>query len=223
MTTLRIQFEQALRNIEINGDKATRAIEAHKEVRAVLESDEQLREWGVATKLIGSYSRDTGIYPGKDVDVFVKLVELDVSASPQVIYDTVYRTLACEYGTRTQGQNRSVKVTFPDEHMSGTMNASFAVDAVPAVRDGERWAIPTKDRSFWAANTGPWVITDPEHFGELSSALNTSVASPTVAGRDAYKPIVKLICVRPDAPTLGSVDQEGCFSNSQHTTFGIRV
>ena len=73
MATLRNQFNDALTNIEVNKDKAERAIKAHTEIRAVLENDEQLLELGVDTKLIGSYSRDAGIYPGKDVDVFVKL------------------------------------------------------------------------------------------------------------------------------------------------------
>ena len=71
MATLRSQFDQALASIEVNKDKALRAINAHTEIREVLEKDEKLTEWGVDTKLIGSYSRDTGIYPGKDVDVFV--------------------------------------------------------------------------------------------------------------------------------------------------------
>ena len=192
MATLQSQFDEALRNIEINDDKAERAIKAHTEIRALLENDEQLRKWGVDTKLIGSYSRDAGIYPGKDVDVFVKLAELDTEATPKDVYNAVWQALAKQYGDikdggRAQQQARSVKVEFPDDDLS------FAVDAVPAVRDGERWAIPTKDRNRWAASTGRWVTTDPERFGELSSALSTAEWSPAVGGRNAYKPIVKLM------------------------------
>ena len=191
MATLRSQFDQALTNIEINKDKAERAINAHTEIRDVLEKDEQLTKWGVDTKLIGSYSRDTGIYPGKDVDVFVKLTKLDTKSEPKDIYNAVWDVLQKEYGDakdggRAEQQARSVKVTFPDKGTSGGTNSSFAVDAVPAVQDGEHWAIPTKDRNRW-------VTTDPERFGEMSSALSTSQLSPTVGGRNAYKPIVKLM------------------------------
>ncbi len=193
MATLRNQFNDALTNIEVNKDKAERAIKAHTEIRAVLENDEQLLELGVDTKLIGSYSRDTGIYPGKDVDVFVKLTKLDTEATPKDVYDAVYRALVSKYGRRTQGQNRSVKIKFPDEGTSSGANSSFAVDAVPAVHEGERWAVPSKDRNRWAASTGRWITTDPERFGELSSALSTSDDSPTVGERDAYKPVVKLM------------------------------
>ena len=118
MATLRSQFDEALKNIEINEDKAERAIKAHTEIRAVLENDEQLRKWGVDTKLIGSYSRDTGTYPGKDVDVFVKLTELDTEATPKDVYNAVWRVLEKEYrdaknGGRAQQQARSVKVSLP--------------------------------------------------------------------------------------------------------------
>jgi hypothetical protein len=190
MATLRNQFNDALTNIEINGRKAKRAQEAHQEIREVLEADAKLKEWGVDTKLIGSYSRDTGIYPGKDVDVFVKLTLLTTSALPKEVYDEVWRVLRDRYGDAREGgrasqQARSIKVAFPDD--------DFAVDSVPAVRDGARWAIPAKDRNRWVGSTGRWVTTDPERFGDLSSALSTSSHSPAVGGRHAYKPIVKLM------------------------------
>ena len=198
MAPLQSQFDEALENIEINKDKADHAIKAHTEIRAALENDEQLRKWGVDTKLIGSYSRDAGIYPGKDVDVFVKLTALDTEATPKDVYNVVWQVLEKKYGDAKEGgralqQARSVKVAFPNEGSSGVADSSFSVDAVPAVKDGERWAIPTKDRNRWTASTGRWMTTDPERFGELSSALSTSVWSPAVGGRNAYKPIVKLM------------------------------
>ena len=93
MAILRKQFNDALTNIEISGRKATRAQEAHTQIRCVLEADPKLKEWGVDTILIGSYSRDTGIYPGKDVDVFAKMTLLDTSALPREVYDEVWRVL----------------------------------------------------------------------------------------------------------------------------------
>ena len=198
MATLRSQFDQALASIEVNKDKALRAINAHTEIREVLEKDEKLTEWGVDTKLIGSYSRDTGIYPGKDVDVFVKLTKLDTESEPKDVYNAVWDALQKEYGDakdggRAEQQARSVKVAFPDVGASSVANSSFAADAVPAVQDGEHWAIPTKDRNRWTASTGRWATTDPESFADLSSTLSTSQLSPVVGGRNAYKPIVKLM------------------------------
>ena len=198
MATLRNQFNSALSNVEISGDKAQRASEAHIEVRGVLEGDEQLRAWGVDTKLIGSYSRDTGIYPGKDVDVFVKLTRLDTSADPSAVYNAVWRVLVEKYGNADHGgrahqQARSVKVDFENQDLSWQSHAAFAVDAVPAVHHGGRWAIPARDPSLWMATMGRWVTTDPERFGEMSTALNTSPSSPAVGGRNAYKPVVKLM------------------------------
>ena len=61
MANLRSQFEQALTNIEINGQKRKRAIDAHTEIRELLQQDEQLKEWGrraAADWLLRSGNRD---------------------------------------------------------------------------------------------------------------------------------------------------------------------
>ncbi len=197
MATLRNQFNQALSNIEVNGDKQQMAIDAHTEIQELLASDDQLCERGVNTRLIGSYSRHTAIFPGKDVDVFARFESLDTGATPRGVYDRVEAILMEGYGATQDGgratpQARSVKVDFPDPDDDDD-NAAFAVDAVPAVRDGSRWAIPTKDRNRWAQSTGHWVLTDPERFGEISSSLSTSSLSPTVGSQNAFKPVVKLM------------------------------
>lgn len=197
MATLRSQFSDALTNVEVNGKKRARAIAAHTEIQEVLAADDQLQKWGINSRLIGSYSRHTARYPGKDVDVFVRLESLDTSSMPRAIYERVETVLVTKYGLVKDGgratpQDRSIKVDFPDPD-DNDANQAFAVDAVPAVRDGERWAIPTKDRKRWAESTGRWVPTNPERFGELSSDLSTSLLSPSVAGQNAYKPIVKLM------------------------------
>lgn len=197
MATLRSQFTDALTNVEVNGDKRARAIEAHSEIQDLLAGDEQLRDWGINTRLIGSYSRQTARYPGKDVDVLVRLGELATDAMPRTVYEQVEAVLVAEYGLVEDGgratrQARSIKVDFPDPEDDDETQA-FGIDAVPAVRDGDRWAIPTKDRNRWAASTGRWVVTDPERFGDLSSALSQSTFTASVGGRNAYKPIVKLM------------------------------
>ena len=195
MPNLRNQFEKALTNIEINGQKRKRAIDAHTEIRELLQQDEQLKAWGVEPLLIGSYGRDVGIYPGKDVDVFLRFRSLDTSASPRKVFDAVWRVIVRKYGQygqrggRAQQQARSVKVLFPDrDRISG---GDFSVDAVPAVRRGDLWAIPTRDQNRWAEGEGRWVTTGAVRFGELSTDLNQSASK--VGDRPAYKPIVKLV------------------------------
>ena len=197
MANLRNKFAQALTNIEINGQKRKRAIDAHTEIRELLQQDEQLKEWGVEPLLIGSYGRDTGIYPGKDVDVFLRFTRLDTRAEPRVVFNAVWRVIVRKYGQygqvggRAQQQARSVKVLFPDsDRISG---GDFSVDAVPAVRHGELWAIPTKDQNRWVEGEGRWVTTGAVLFGDLSTELNQSASSPKVGDRPAYKPIVKLV------------------------------
>ena len=197
MPNLRSQLEQALTNIEINGQKRKRAIDAHTEIRELLQQDEQLKEWGVEPLLIGSYGRDTGIYPGKDVDVFLRFTRLDTRAEPRAVFNAVWRVIVRKYGQygqgggRAQQQARSVKVLFPDrDRISG---GDFSVDAVPAVRHGGLWAIPTKDQNRWVEGEGRWVTTGAVLFGDLSTELNQAASSPKVGDRPAYKPIVKLV------------------------------
>lgn len=199
MPNLRRQFEQALTNIEINGEKRKRAIEAHTEVRELLQQDDLLKTWGLETLLIGSYGRDVGIYPGKDVDILLRFTNLDRSAEPRKIYDAVWRILVDKYGQygqaegRAQQRNRSIKVHFPDSTGGSGQHGNFAVDVVPAVKAGQFWAIPTHDQNQWAGGDGRWVVTGAVQYGELSSDLNQSPATPRVGDRPAYKPIVKLL------------------------------
>lgn len=195
MPALNEQFSHALNRIEVNGKKQQRAIDAHTEIQELLARDPQLTNWGVNTRLIGSYSRRTAIYPGKDVDVFARLENLDTSLNPHEVYNGVWAPLVAQYGHVENGgratpQARSIKVDFPD---ATDYNASIAVDAVPAVRQEFRWALPNKDRDLWAPVHTRWVTTDPERFGHLSTQLNTAAGSPAVGGQGAYIPVVKLI------------------------------
>ena len=199
MPNFRQQFEQTLTNIEVNGQKRDRAIEAHTEIRELLQQDERLKEWGVEPILIGSYGRRAGIYPGKDVDIFLRFTNLDTRAEPKAVFDAVWRVIVQKYGQygqgngRAQQQARSVKVRFPDPSGASETHGDFSIDAVPAVRDGELWAIPTKDQNRWVGGEGRWVTTGAVLFGELSEELNQSPAIPMVGNRQAYKPMVKLI------------------------------
>jgi Second Messenger Oligonucleotide or Dinucleotide Synthetase domain len=185
METLPDQFKGALTRIEEK--KRKRVVAAHEQIRAYLEEYEQLSDWGVDTVLIGSYARHTAIYPGKDVDVFTKLTKLDTSADPNAVFEGVRRVLVAKYGDSAEPQSRSIKVTFPIDG-----EEDFAVDVVPAVRMGSRWAIPRHDRELWTSpDAGErWRETDPEKLTELSTKLNDKIK---VDGQGAYVPVVKLV------------------------------
>jgi hypothetical protein len=182
--TLSTQFSQAITNITVNGTKRERAIKAHTEIRVLLETNPHLLSLGVDTVLIGSYARKTGIYPGKDVDVFVKLTRLDIDADPAEVFEAVCKVLRGHYGDRVEVQHRSIKITFDGR------GDEFSVDAVPAVRLGDRWALPSHDRDLWENREKRWIETDPEQLGELTRAQNRA---PTVGGSGAYVPTVKLV------------------------------
>ena len=182
METLPSQFNDALTAIEVSGKKRDRVIAAHKEIRELLEADEELGQLGVDTILIGSYARRTGIYPGKDVDVFVKLTKLDTSADPATVFAAVKRVLTAAYGDRAEAQRRSVKISFGSD--------GFSVDAVPAVKLGGRWALPNHDPDKWGNPDERWIETDPEKMGTLTEERNKS---PKVGDRGAYVPTVKLV------------------------------
>lgn len=186
MHTLAEQFRSALGVIEIKDERRDFAVAAHTQIREYLEADETLKGWGIETVLIGSYARRTAIWPGKDVDVFVKLMALEVgSTDPATVYDHVRDTLVQAYGDRAEPQHRSVKVSFDRDGFE------FSVDVVPAVRWGQRWAIPAHDADKWGlSDVERWVGTDPERLTELTSQTNKLV---TVEGRGAYVPTVKLV------------------------------
>lgn len=186
MTTLPDQFKDAFARLEL-GEKRRRVESAHKEIRELLESDKRLCEWGVDTILIGSYARHTAIYPGKDVDVFTKLKELDTSANPSTVFETVRDVLVARYGTRAQPQARSIAVAFPVDG-----EEDFHVDVVPAVKKGDRWGIPSRETEKWSAEDVDerWVETDPERLTKLTTKMNGALQ---VDGQGAYVPVVKLV------------------------------
>lgn len=199
LETLDSEFAQAVRNVTISGEKRERAIAAHTEVRELLESDEQLKEWGIDSILIGSYARQTARYPGKDVDIFLRFNALSVRHDPAKVYGEVERVLVAKYGLKdqeTEGrvtlQSRSLKVDFPDPEDQFS-DSSFSIDAVPAVPWGEYWGIPNRDRDLWSNDDQRWIKTNPVRFAEDTNALATASDSPVVGDTNAYRPIVRLL------------------------------
>lgn len=175
METFPQAFRDALTMIGL-GAKRARAIKAHEEVRDVLARDETLESWRVQTILIGSYGRDTAIYPGNDVDVFVKLP--DGPDDPEVVFQAVKKPLVDEYGDRVEEHRRSLMINFGDD---------FSVDAVPAIPTAQHWQIPEADEN---GERTRWEETDPEELTELTHRRNDA---PVVDGAGAYVPTAKLI------------------------------
>lgn len=203
MQKLTIQFTDAFSKIELGARRAV-AMAAHAEVRALLARDDTLSRKGFETALIGSYPRDLGIWPGKDVDVFGKFTELTVDdTTPETIYNDVLNPLAAAYGERVTPQPRSVKVLYQPGSMPARAflamfdapeapDFEFSVDVVPAARWEDRWGIPNRNPDLWAADTlqRRWVETDPEKLNDLTTELN---AAPTISGRGVYLPVTKSI------------------------------
>jgi Second Messenger Oligonucleotide or Dinucleotide Synthetase domain len=199
METLDFEFGQAARNVTISGDKRDRAKSAHTEVRGLLEADKELCDWGISSVLIGSYARQTSRYPGKDVDVFLRFMNLSVRHSPEKIYNAVERVLVDHYGLkdrdpggRVTRQSRSLKIDFPDNEDPLSDN-EFHIDAVPAVPWQENWGIPNRDRDEWDNDDSRWVKTNPVQFADDTNTLATANWSPTVNGVNAYRPTVRLL------------------------------
>lgn len=188
MSKLNTEFKTLISNIEINSRKIDFTIKAHTKVREVLNKSDQLQKWGLNDVLIGSYARKTGIYPGKDVDIFAKLENLNTTYSPKLIHDTIFNILQKEFGNRSSKQTRSVKISFnyPDDLIE------FSVDIVPAVKYSDIWAIPSMDTEIWESGEEGeiWVKTNPEKLTKLTQQINST---NLLNGQGAYVPCVKMI------------------------------
>lgn len=179
MTHLRQQFKDALGSIEPGDDKANAPM-AHQLVRDALEADAKLSAYGVSPVLIGSYKRNVSIRRVKDVDMLVRLPNVEGDVTSKDILDRFFTVLHAEFGSdadghrRTKRQDRSLQVSFPEYDLY--------VDAVPArpYGDGETWEIPQK------GDADKWVRTNPEKLTSLSSEMNS-------AHDGFYVPTVKLL------------------------------
>ena len=171
MPQLAEQFAQAKSNVNPTDVDVRHASDAHQEVRHALETSDELKQLGIDTVLIGSYSRHVAIKRIKDVDVFSKLPQLEQSANPRNLLQLFHEVLNESFGTdRIELQDRSLKVDFP--------SFKLTVDAVPAGPSASFWRIPDR-------NTG-WEETNPEELGSLTTALND-------AHDGNYVPTVKLM------------------------------
>jgi hypothetical protein len=168
------QFDRALGNIEPSDEDKENAIEAHTEVRGVLERDGELVDYGIDTSLIGSYSRHVSIRRMQDVDVFSKVPDVPQTIGPRDLHKKFVDVLndGLDEG-RVVPKDRSIQVRFPD--------FDLYVDVVPARPLQEQWEIPDRtDRG------GGWQETNPEQLAELTSKMNDAHAG-------FYVPTVKLI------------------------------
>lgn len=209
--TLTEEFRTAQRNIGL-GARRRVAVAAHLEVRAALKIARPLIDSGLADVLIGSYPRHTGIWPGKDVDVFGKLTDESIDTiEPSEAYDLFFTVLARSFPGRVQPQDRSVKVDYRPSTLPGVAfireasrlleqpeaigpadGFEFSVDVVPAVRFGDVWGIPDRNRARWNRTPAAerWVRTNPERLTDLTQRLNGEIS---IGGQGAYVPTVKAV------------------------------
>lgn len=178
METLSDQFDKALGRINL-GEKVKRAKAAHEQVRDVLAADPVLQSYDVETILIGSYGRDVAIWPGHDVDVFVKLPGYD--EDPASMYEAVREPLKNRYKDRLDDTGaHALSIAFGDD---------FSVDVVAATTSPStaHWILPSLDSM---GNRTQWEETDPERLGALTEERNKT---PLIGTQGAYKPVVKLV------------------------------
>lgn len=168
-------FDAATTNVEPEYGDVTNAASAHSEVRAVLEADDLLKDWGIDSVLIGSYKRHVSIRRIKDVDVFCRLPKIPVDATGDQALDDIRRVLVGEYGaSAVTRQARSLKVEI--DAWGG-----LHVDAVPARPAVSYWEIPDHEKPGTT-----WQKTNPEGMTRLKTEMNDRM-------RDLYVPAVKLL------------------------------
>ena len=213
------QFLKAHSRISL-GDRRRIAIAAHFEVRTVLRANRRLLELGLQDVLIGSYARRVSIWPGKDVDVFGRLMKHTTNTlDPATAYAAFEHALRryARQGRLTK-QPRSLKVAFgpsrppsvqairaaADERTwtrfetdrlirdRGRHPFDFSVDVVPAVLDPPHYGIPDLNHPPGGLRqlSGGWKRTDPVALTELAQQLNQA---PMVGGIGALVRVVKTI------------------------------
>ena len=178
---LNSHFRGLLGNIEPDPDAVATAKRSHEELRALLQSDDEISEADPDSYLSGSYARDTAINDIKDVDI-IQLVDLDHTAtSPDVAVAWLQGILQKHYST-VRAQGRSVQVT---------TDYGFQLDVVLSVaishREGPIW-IPDRDAKEWVASHPKGQIS----FGSHRNAMTDGY----------YKHLVKIVkCWRDRLPS----------------------
>lgn len=156
------------------GNRALVAMAAHLEVRSVLKADPGLRAHGLDDVLIGSYARKVAMWPGKDVDVFGRLMGESIES---ILPDTAYglfgtalqpfddqgrltpqtRSFKVDYGPRRTPDPTFVRTAAKEydwdssrvREVLGKLDETtfeFSVDVVPAVVWGDHYGIPDTGR-----------------------------------------------------------------------------
>ena len=219
ISPLHHEFIIKQRNIAL-GDRALIAIAAHVEVRSVLRAAPLLLAHKLDDVLIGSYARRVSIWPGKDVDVFGRLMADTIDTlGPDAAYELFLQALE-PYANegRLTTQPRSLKVGFSatkppalssirgaakeyrwDPQRVERVVASiadvafdFSVDVVPAVVWGHHYGIPDLGRLATGERhrNGQWLETNPVKLTELTQQRNRS---PLIVGAGAYVRTVRAV------------------------------
>lgn len=203
------------------GDRALIAIAAQVEVRSVLRASAELLSHGLDDVLIGSYARRVSIWPGKDVDVFARLMSETIhTLDPDVAYDMFGRALErfAREGRLTP-QPRSYKIDYYPDRAPGAdfiraaaqqyewarsrvdrvvrdvrqVAFEFSVDVVPAVKWDGHYGIPQTARIGPAGERQRTGEWHRTNPVELTEETKVRNRSPRIAGVGGYVRTVKTV------------------------------
>lgn len=189
------EFEEFLSNIEPEHIYVRQASQAHTEVRAFLENDEDFKEYYYDSFLTGSYARETAIKEIKDVDIIIFLNEQPTTEEPSLeiseIFKTLKNTLKKKYDIeQIEQQQRSIKLIWKFERDIDNEKRTddLTLDLVLAIRSEA-----DSDYNIWIPDKKleKWIKTNPK--GHIDAVRFKNKETDAINGRLTFVPFVKIL------------------------------